>query len=81
MDFLTKPATHETTVRIPVADAQWVKDNGMTFSGAFRMGLKAMQERKSWNEELRDVTANMEKYRARMLRLEEELRALGKKVE
>lgn len=81
-DFIAdKEPTHTTTVTIPRSMANWVVQSGMTYSGAYKQGIAAMQERKSWNQELADVTANMTKYRDRMLRLETELRALGKKVD
>lgn len=72
---------HETTVKIPVAMAAWIKEQGMTYAGAFRMGIKAMQERKTWNDELREIQGNMQKYQARMIKAEMRLRELGEKVD
>lgn len=81
MDLATNQGMHQTTVMIPVAMAHWVKEQGMTYNGAFRMGIKAMQERKSWNDELREIQGNMARYQARMIRAEQRLRELGQQVE
>lgn len=82
MDFYPeKERMHTTTVTIPVDLANWVRANDMTFSGAFKQGIKALKERKTWNEELQGVTQNMERYRSRMIRLEARLQEIGQKLE
>jgi len=81
MDLATGQAIHTTTIQIPMALRVQIKEKGMTIPGALKEGWKALNERPSWNEELREVQANMDKYRAQMMRYQLRLKELGEKIE
>lgn len=68
---------HQTTIEIPIGMAKDIKDRGMTYTGAFLQGWKAINERKSWNEEIDSVQKNLDAYRLRMIKAEQRLRELG----
>ena len=69
-------SSHITTVVMTPEQGLWIKERGMTYSGAFREGLKALQERIEWNAERRDLTNNLEKYRRAWLETKRQLDAL-----
>lgn len=77
MDIATKAVgRYTTTVQIPISLRKEIEAAGMTINGALISGWKAMQERKQVNEELREVMANMNRYRGAMLRLNDRVKEL-----
>ena len=81
MDIATGQSGFTTTLQIPMALRQEIKARGMTIRGAMIEGWKALNERKHWNDELREVKANMDKYRAQMMRYQLRLKELGEKID
>lgn len=45
VDFIpdAKEPTHTTTVTIPRSMSNWIAESGMTYSGAFKRGIAAIQ--------------------------------------
>lgn len=76
MDIATDSSKFVTTVQIPLRLRQEIKGAGMTVNGALIAGWAAIQERKHVNQEIADIRANMEKYRAAYLRMKDRVDAL-----
>lgn len=68
--------SHITTVVMTPEMGLWIKERNMTYSGAFREGIKAMQERLEWNAERRELVANVDKYRRAWLETKKQLEQL-----
>lgn len=74
-------SSHITTVVMTPEQGLWIKERGMTYSGAFREGLNALKERIEWNAERRELIANVDKYRRAWLETKRQLDALSQEVE
>lgn len=73
--------SHVTSVIMTPEQGLWIKERGMTYSGAFREGLNALKERIEWNAERRELIANVDKYRRAWLETKRQLDALSQEVE
>jgi hypothetical protein len=78
MDLMNKTPMHETNVKIPIAEAQWIKEQGMTYAGAFRRGIEAIREVVELRAELHDVRKNFEACRNRMIKAEAKIDELSR---
>jgi len=65
-----------TTVQIPIQLREEIKAAGMTVNGALMAGWEAMQERKGANDEIRDLRANLNRYRDAWLKLQRRVNEL-----
>ena len=76
MDIATGNSRFTTTVQIPMKLREEIKAAGMTINGALIAGWSALQDRKHVNQEIAEIRANMEKYRAAYLRMKDRVDAL-----
>lgn len=68
MDIYPKQGKMMTSVLIPIAVRRQIKERNMTIVGAIIEGLKAIDERKTWNSEKEARLKSLEEFKADIIK-------------